>query len=308
MNKRGVVVLAALSMVILFAGWSYRVSAIGQKGSSSEECSLEIVKIHPLPKKIEFASQRVPIELNYVREAIEREVLTTASMHTSTMLTLRRTARYFPIIEPILKEHGVPSDFKYLALAESGLNENAFSPAKAAGVWQFIKSTAGEYDLECNSDVDMRYNIEAATHAACQYLLKSYEEFGDWALVAASYNLGSAGVRRRLETQGVTDYWNLFLPEETMRYVPRIVAFKIFMESPRRYGFVLDEEDYFKPYTNYKEVEISEKNIDWSAFAASHSTSYRVLRILNPWIRTYTYANPKGKSYMVKIPTAEFQP
>ncbi len=319
--KRGIVVVTAVAMTTLIITMS--LSLLARSGSpvvdidSSEyraTCEQRegaintIVRIHPLPESIDFAGESVPLERNYVQEALEREILTTASMHTSTMLTLRRTTRYFPIIEPILAEYGVPNDFKYLALAESGLNENALSSAQAAGVWQFIKSTGKEYGMESNGDVDMRYHIETATRAACQYLLSSYEEFGSWTLAAASYNLGSAGVKRRLEIQSVTNYWDLFLPEETMRYLPRIVAFKIFLESPSRYGFHLEEGDYFEPFTAYKEVEISEKDIDWSKFAAQHGTTYRILRILNPWIRSYTYSNPKAQSYVVKIPTAEFIP
>ncbi len=267
-----------------------------------------IVKIHPLPSPLQFAGESVPVDVGYVREAVEREVLTTSSMHTSTMLTLRRTGRYFSVIEPILKKYGIPEDFKYLALAESGLNENARSPAKAAGVWQFIPATAKVYGLETGSNVDLRYNIEAATDAACRYLLKCYKEFGSWTLAAASYNLGEAGVRKRLDIQNVSNYWDLYLPEETMRYLPRILSFKILMESPATYGFYLSEDDYFKPYTDYTIVKISEKDIDWSEFAARYNTNYRVLRLLNPWIREYTYANTHEISYDVKIPTKDFKP
>ncbi len=306
--KKKVLYITALAMTMLALTWSCVLWASGDVPESDDVTSITIVQIHPLPKSLDFAGESVPLERNYVVEAIEREMLTTSSMHTSTMLTLRRTQRYFPIIEPILEEYGVPNDFKYLAMAESGLNENAVSPAQAVGMWQFIKSTAGEYGMECNSDVDMRYNIEVATRAACEYLLKSYEEFGSWTLAAASYNLGSAGVTRRLAAQRVENYWDLFLPEETMRYVPRILSFKIFMESPESYGFHLDDQDYFKPYKNYQEVTISEKDIDWSEFAARYNTTYRVLRLLNPWIRTYTYANSQGRSYTVKVPTADFKP
>ncbi len=273
--------------------------AQNQKSSNS-------VKIYQLPKTIEFAGEKIPVELPYVREAIEREVLTTTCMHTSTMITLRNASRYFPVIEPILKEHGVPEDFKYLAMAESGLNPNAFSPAKAAGMWQFIASAADTYSLETGQNTDMRYHVEESTKAACRYLLKAYEQFGSWTLAAASYNAGKAGVARRLKTQGVDNYWDLFLPEETMRYVPRIISLMIVSSDPASFNFELREQDKLKPFENYKIVKINHKNIDWSKFAAEHGTTYRQLRILNPWIRSYEYANNGQTTYEVMVPTEKF--
>ncbi len=265
------------------------------------------VKVHPLPSKLTFAGEQVPIDLPYVREAIDREVLTTSCMHTRTMLTLRAMSRYFPVIEPILKEYGVPDDFKYLAMAESGLDPNAYSPAKAAGMWQFIPSAADTYGIETGANTDLRYHVELSTRAACRYLLKAYERFGSWTLAAASYNAGQAGVARRLDLQGVESYWDLYLPEETMRYVPRIISLKLISQNPAEYNFELREQDKFKPFENYKIVKINSTNIDWSKFAAEYGTDYRQLRILNPWIRSYSYTNPTGKSYTVKVPTEKFK-
>ncbi len=265
------------------------------------------VRIAPLPKTLDFAGERVPIDLPYVREAIEREMLTTSCMHTSTTLALRNTTRYFPVIEPILKKNNIPEDFKYLCVTESGLNPNAISPAKACGLWQIISSAAKDYRVETGDNVDLRYNIEIATQAACDYFNVAYERFGSWTLVAASYNAGQAGVARRLKTQGVDNYWDLFLPEETMRYVPRILSFKIMIPEPQKYGFLLKTSDYFPAYKNYTEVQVAEKNIEWSEFAARHNTNYRQLRLLNPWIRSYSYTNATGKSYTVKIPNEKFK-
>ncbi len=264
------------------------------------------VEIADLPATIEFAGEKVPINLPYVREAIDREVLTTSCMHTSTMLMLRNVSRYFPVIEPILKKNGVPDDFKYLCMAESGLNPNAHSYAKAAGLWQFISSAAKEYGLETGENTDLRYHVEKSTEAACKYLKNAYAKFGSWTLAAASYNAGQAGVSRRMQTQGVDNYWDLFLPEETMRYVPRIISMKVLVADPEKLGFHLDEDDKFKPYTNYKVVKINSRNIDWSKVAAQYGTNYRQLRLLNPWIRSYTYSNGAGTSYEVKIPLANF--
>ncbi len=264
------------------------------------------VRIPALPSTLEFAGEKVPIELPYVREAIEREMITTSCMHTNTTIALRNTTRYFPIIEPILKRNKIPEDFKYLCVAESGLNPNAQSPARACGLWQFVASAAKEYRVETGDNVDLRYNIEVATQAACDYFNKAYERFGSWSLVAAAYNAGQSGVARRLETQKVENYWDLFLPEETMRYLPRILSFKIIIPEPDKYGFHLTKSDYLPTFKNYKEVDIAERNIDWSEFAARHKTNYRQLRILNPWIRSYSYTNNTGKSYKIKIPNENF--
>ncbi len=265
------------------------------------------VKVHQLPNKLYFAGEEVPIHLSYVREAVDREVLTTSCMHTRTMLTLRNMSRYFPVIEPILKEYGIPDDFKYLAMAESGLDPNAYSPAKAAGMWQFIPSAADTYGLETGANTDLRYHVEKSTRAACVYLKQAYKRFGSWTLAAASYNAGQAGVSRRLEAQGVSNYWDLYLPEETMRYVPRILSLKLVGSAPEKYNFELKESDKFKPFTNYKIVKVSSTNINWSTFAAEHGTNYRQLRILNPWIRSYEYKNAGQTEYEVMIPTAGFK-
>ncbi len=283
------------------------VAPIYSKGDVDHKVTKPLIEIRNLPTSLEFAGESVPINLPYVKEAIDREVLTTSCMHTSTMLNLRATKRYFPIIEPILKRYGVPDDFKYLCMAESGLNPNAVSPARAAGLWQFISSAAKEYGLETGDNTDMRYHIERSTEAACRYLLSSYEKFGSWTLAAASYNAGQAGVTRRLDIQGVDNYWDLYLPEETMRYIPRIISLKLVEQDPASFGFILDKGDYFRPYENYTTITVDSQDIDWSDLASKHNTNYRQLRILNPWIRSYNYENKSGTSYEVKIPTAKFK-
>ncbi|MFI3324329.1 MAG: lytic transglycosylase domain-containing protein [Rikenellaceae bacterium] len=269
--------------------------------------STSSVQIYKMPNKMSFAGEEVPVHLPYVREAIEREVLTTTCMHTTTMLTLRAMSRYFPVIEPILAEYGVPEDFKYLAMAESGLNPNATSHARAAGLWQFLSSAAGDYGLETGENTDLRFHIEQSTRAACRYLLAAYELFGSWTLAAASYNAGRSGVLRRLTIQGVDNYWDLYLPEEAMRYVPRMVALKLVSSDPAAYNFELREEDKLQPFKNYKIIEVNSPDIDWSKLAAEHGTNYRQLRILNPWIRSYEYKNIGGTTYEVMIPTEGFK-
>lgn len=265
------------------------------------------VLIPTIPSSLDFAGEKVPLEYAEVREALEREITVTMYMHSRTKQTLQATTRYFPVIEPILKKHGIPEDFKYLCMAESGLNPNAISSAKAAGLWQFMASAAKDFKVETGANVDLRYDVEIATEAACKYLKAAYQRYGSWTLAAASYNAGLAGVSRRMETQSVKSYYDLFLPEETMRYVYRILSFKMLTQSPQTYGYYLRQSDYLPPFENYKKVTINDENIDWSAFAAKHGTNYKVLRILNPWIRSYEYANKTKKSYTVLVPTEGFR-
>lgn len=260
-----------------------------------------------LPSELEFAGERVPLEYPDVRTALEREISITMFMHSRSLMTFRAMERYFPVIEPILEKYGVPTDFKYLAMAESGLDPNAVSSARASGLWQFMASSAGDYSMETGSNIDMRYHVEKSTVAAAKYLAASYKRYGNWTMAAASYNLGLAGVSRRAKSQGVDCYYDLFLPDETMRYVYRILAMKLVAENLGEYGFKLRSSDFFKPFKNYTEVEISSTNINWNAFAAEHNTNYKVLRMLNPWIRSYSYANKGATSYTVYIPNDSFR-
>ncbi len=285
---------------------AFTFSAAKGKIESSNVAAAEAVSIPKLPKSLEFAGEKVPLDYGYVREAIERELLTTSCMHTSTMLSLVRSTRYFPIIEPILEKYGVPNDFKYLCVAESSLNELAVSPARASGLWQFLSSAAKERGLEVNSTVDERYHIEKVTVAACKYLKSAKEKFGSWTLAAASYNVGRTGVIRRMEIQGVDDYWDLFLPEETMRYVPRILSFKVIMNDPAKYGFNLTKEQALYPFENYKIIKVDDALLDWSKIALKHKTNYRELRVLNQWIRDYEHKNLSRKVYELKVPTSKF--
>jgi len=265
------------------------------------------ITVPELPDYLDFAGERVPLELPDVRQAVQREVLTTSNMHTATMLTLLRSRRWIPVIKPILEDNGIPSDFIYLCLAESGMNPEAISTAKAAGMWQFMAAVAKDYKLETGPNIDMRYNVEQATKAACKYLKQSYDTLGSWTLAAACYNLGNAGVKRRLARQEVSSYWDLYLPQETMRYVSRILSFKLLLSNPEKYGFVINEDEYFKPFENYMLVSISDAQINWCKLAKTYGTNYKILRLLNPWIREYSFENKAGKNYTVKIPNENFR-
>ena len=296
--------------ILLFCGFSF--SAAGQfLRTLVEKEPMAPVMIPALPQQLDFAGEPVPLGQYDTRESLIREMMVTCYMHSRTLLTLLATTRYFPVIEPILQRYGIPDDFKYLCMAESGLNPNARSTANAGGLWQFMQPTAREYSLfvDPNGGVDERYHIEKSTEAACKYLLDAKRRLGSWTLAAAAYNVGLGGVQTRMQKQGVSDYYDLFLPEETMRYVFRILSFKLIAPKPNSaaYGFLISPTDYYKPFDDYREIKVSDANIDWSVLAREHGTNYKILRELNPWIRDYTYANASRRTFTVKIPTGDFR-
>lgn len=184
-----------------------------------------------LPESLEFCGEEVPLDLFYVRESLEREILVNSYLHSSTLLLLKRTTRWFPVMEPLMEKYGLPEDFKYLSMIESSLT-NAVSPSKAVGFWQFLESTGKEYGLEIDKEVDMRYNVEKETVAACKYLKESYRKFGSWILAAAAFNCGNGRITRTINEQKVDSYFDMMLPQETERYVFRILALKVITENP----------------------------------------------------------------------------
>lgn len=266
------------------------------------------VELPQLPSQLYFAGERVPLENYDTCESLRRELLVTSYMHSRTLLTLLNSKRYFAIIEPILKKNGIPLDFKYLCVAESGLDPNIVSSAKAAGLWQIMPGTGRDYGLEVGSEVDERYDIEKATEVACQHLLKSKERFGTWTMAAAAYNLGDNGVEKRIGLQtGLDDYYDIWLPDETRRYIFRILSFKVLFENPATYGYTIGEDQLYKPLTDYHTVTTDQRDIQWAEFAAANGTTYKMLRELNHWIRDYTYANKNCKTLTVKIPNRNFR-
>jgi hypothetical protein len=269
--------------------------------------AMATVRIPPLPAQLDFAGEPVPLGNFDTRESLVKDLLVTCYMHSRTMQTLLAASRWFPVIEPILRRYGVPDDFKYLCMAESGLNPSINSPAGAGGLWQIMPATAREYGLFVAAGVDERYHVEKSTEAACQYLLAAKAKLGSWTLAAASYNLGTTGIATRQDKQGVTNYYDLFLPEETMRYVFRCLTFKLVSGDPALYGFHIRPEERFAPLDRYREVSVDSAAIDWSALARQHGTSYKMLRELNPWIRDYTYTNSARRTFTVKIPEAGFR-
>ncbi len=254
----------------------------------------------PLPEKIDFAGEDVPMNDPDVRERLDRELLVNTYWQSNGLLMFKRANRAFPIIEPILKEYGIPDDFKYLAVIESGL-QNVVSPAGARGVWQIMPTTAKEYGLEVNENIDERYHLEKSTIAACKYLLASKKRFGSWTLAAAAYNAGNAGVNRRLEGQEVNDYYNLLLGEETGRYMFRILALKEIMTDPKKYGFNFRDKDLYTNIPAYK-VEVDTSITDLTKFAQRYDINYKILKIHNPWLRETKLNNKSRKKYSIEIP------
>jgi hypothetical protein len=259
----------------------------------------------PVPKTLQFAEEKVPIERYDVREALEKELLVNVYWQSNILLYCKRAYRYFPVIEPVLKAEGVPDDFKYLALIESGLT-NAVSPAKATGFWQFLKETGINYGLEITDEVDERYHLEKATLAACQYLKKSYSQHHSWVLAAAAYNMGDHGVKRNIEKQQTKSYWDLLLNEETSRYIYRILAAKLILSNPQHYGINLRITDLYQPIQVYTiEIDTSVSNL--VDFALSQGISYKQLKTFNPWLRSDKLTNKIRKKYTVSIPKKEYR-
>jgi hypothetical protein len=254
-----------------------------------------------IPDSVSFAGEPMPLHRFDVRESLDRELLVNSYFHSQTLRLIKLAPRYFSVIEPILEEKGIPDDFKYLAVAESGLNPRAVSPARAIGFWQFLQGTARDYGLEVNNEVDERYHVEKSTYAACDYLLDAYEKYGSWTLVAASFNSGMRGIDRQLERQKADDYYNLLLVTETGRYVFRIAALKLILENPAAYNLIVPEEDKY-PVIPTKEIEVAGPVLDFADFAHAHDINYKLLKDFNPWLRQAYLTNTSGKTYTIKIP------
>ena len=253
-----------------------------------------------IPDKASFAGEEAPLDIYYVREAFEREILANTFMHSTSIMMFKRASRWFPVIEPILKKNGIPDDFKFLAVAESNL-VNVVSPAGAEGYWQFIKPTGQKYGLEINEKVDERYNMEKATQAACEYFKDAYQDYKSWTLVAASYNRGIDGIQRALDSQKVNNYYDLYLNDETSRYVYRIMAIKEVYNHPVQYGFFLRDRDFY-PQIPARIVTVDSSISNLPAFARAMYINYRILREMNPWIKNYSLPNSSKKSYTFRIP------
>lgn len=253
-----------------------------------------------IPDTMTFAGEEVPLQTYYVRESLDNELIVNMYRQSSTVLYFKRANRYFPIIEPILKKNGIPEDFKYLCVIESGLT-NATSPAKAQGFWQFIPSTGEKYGLTINDEIDMRNDVTLATEAACKYLRNLYNRFHSWTAAAAAYNCGENGLSKRMASQGINNYYDIRLNSETGRYVYRILAMKAIMQHPQQYGYHMRHCDLYEPIPT-RTATLSGQNVDLYKYAKSQGTTYKMLRTLNPWLQTDNLKNKANKSYTVKLP------
>ena len=252
------------------------------------------------PNSIGFAEEYTPIYAADIWERYDKEIHKNVYWQSNTLFYFKRANKYFPIIEPILKKNNIPNDFKYLAIIESGL-ENVVSPAGATGFWQFMKGTAKDRGMEVNTEVDERYNLEISTQAACDYLQDAYDKFGSWTMAAASYNVGMNGLQRRATEQNSNNYYDLYLPMETSRYVFRLLAIKEIFENKSKYGFVLRDQDLYKKIET-KTVSLSKKDVDLFAYSDILGINYKILKQFNPWIRDKKLTNKSEKTYTIIIP------
>jgi len=290
-------------LLLLSAGFIFTllVSADDKQAESPdyEEIALAAAS-WALPEAVSFAGEEMPLQNFDTRESLDRELNATAYRHGSTLLTIKRAGRYFPEIEKILAENGIPDDFKYLACAESDL-ANAISPAGATGIWQIMENTGREFGLTINKEIDDRYNLEKSTMFACSYFKKAYERYGSWTMAAASYNNGLSGLGEQVGIQKETNYYDLLLNEETARYIFRIVALKLVISDPAKYGFQITDPDLYPPVP-YREVTVDTAVTSFEQFARHFGTNYKILKFLNPWLRKPFLTNSSGREYIIRVP------
>jgi len=253
-----------------------------------------------IPENLNFAGEIVPQSDPEIMERVDREFLVNTYWQSNALLLMKRAHKFFPVIEPILAKNGIPDDFKYLAVAESGLT-NVVSPAGATGFWQIMRETGREYGLEVNSNVDERYHLEKSTEVACRYLNKWKDRYGSWALTAAAYNAGPGAINKYMGIQQVDNYWDLLLGDETGRYVFRIMAIKEILSNPEKYGFHIDKEDMYEAVPTFT-VEVNEPISDFADFAQEYEINYKILKRHNPWLREPHLNNSSRKKYAVEIP------
>lgn len=286
--------------------WSVNTDPEKNNDNNYREHVAENYKIYSLatPDGLDFAGERVPLEDVDIRERLDKELTINTYWHSATIFMIKRAHRWFPVMEKILKEEGVPEDFKYIAAIESNF-DNVVSPAGASGYWQFLKSTGQSYGLEVNGYVDERYDVEKATKAACKYFKDAYKILGNWTLVAASYNMGTGGVKGKLTEQGVSNYYDLYLNSETHRYVFRVLAAKEIFRNPEFYGFNIRPKDLYEPYET-QNIEVDSTINSINEWAHQQNTNLKIIKLLNPWLRDNSLPNKSRKKYSIKVPKNDF--
>ncbi|MDT0607185.1 lytic transglycosylase domain-containing protein [Croceitalea rosinachiae] len=302
-------ILALIGFVVVIGSLIY---AVQMKSESNTEASNQIEQVDKsvsdgyrisaidIPEDLNFAGEKVPFGDPEIMERVDREFLVNTYWQSNALLLMKRANKYFPIIEPILAKNGIPDDFKYLAVAESGL-QNVVSPAGATGFWQIMKATGKEYGLEVNSNVDERYHVEKSTQVACEYLNKWKSRFGSWTLTAAAYNAGPGGIQKYMGIQKVDDYYDLLLGQETGRYLFRIMAIKEIISNPDKYGFDVENDDFYKAVPTFS-VEVDGPIASWADYANEYEINYKILKRHNPWLREPHLNNASRKKYTIEIP------
>lgn len=302
MRKVTIVLVFAVSAIVSAIVSYY----IGSKCDSTEnQPSAQLADMVPMPSGLTFMGETVPVDNFDTRESLDRELQVNRLWHSQTILILKRANRYFPIIEPILKENDVPDDLKYIAVIESSLT-NVVSPSGAKGFWQFLGGTAKDFGLEVNDEVDERYNLEKSTLAAIAYFKQMKEKFGSWTMAAASYNIGRGNLSKQVAQQKCGNYYDLILGEETERYIFRAIAVKQIMENPELYGFSIPEDELYQPIP-FTIVKVDSTIPDMADFAFANGTNYKMLKMLNPWLRSNKLTNAKRKTYDIKIMDPKFR-
>jgi len=292
--------LLAIALMVALATGATQAQLKNEYSKGAQSTVFPVTGSADIPSSMTFAGEKVSLDRLDMMERLDRELTGIIYGHTTTSLCFKRANRYFPVLAPILKSQGVPLDFLYLAVTESSMDYNAYSSAKAAGMWQFLASTARDYGLEVSDEVDERYDPELSTVAACKYLKSAYKKFGNWATVAASYNAGITRINNELSRQGGSTSFDLYLTQETSRYVFRIMAYKLIMEAPKRYGYRFSRSQLWQP-VEYSTVTVT-GSADWVSWAKAHGCSYAQLREANPWIRSTKLTNASGKTYKVRVP------
>jgi len=294
------IVCSAGLCLLLVSQFAFRNKASANENPAAANPVLEW-RPTALPKTLSFAGEAVPLDRWEVKERLDREVLFNSYNQANIIYLMKLSNRYFPIISERLKANGVPDDFKYLCIAESNLAAGAVSRVGATGFWQFMGNTAPGYGLTANENVDERMDLEKSTNAACQYLKSAYNRFGTWTAAAASYNCGMGGYNGQATFQRTNNYYDLHLPEETNRYIFRILAFKHILENSDALGFRLKDEDLYKEVP-HRTVTVNSTISNLAQFAIDNGTTYKVLRLMNPWIRGRSLPVSGGKTYVIKLP------
>lgn len=281
------------------------VNDIIYSSDTTQKVKVKAIKQVELPTAMLFAGEKVPLEKFDVREKLERELTLNTFWYSNTIILIKRANRYMPYINSVLEKNGVPEDMKYIVLVESGFL-NATSPAKAVGFWQFLETTAKEYGLEITKEVDERYNWKKSTEAACKYLLWLKKHTGSWTLAGAAYNCGRTALNRFIKRQGVGNYFDLMLSEETERYLFRIFAFKLIINHPLKYGYNLSQTDLY-PYIETTTITIDKTIPDIAKWAKEHNLTYKDIKYFNPWLRENTLTIAKDKKYEIELPLENYR-